>query len=98
MMKRTSRIPGFYKEPVESRRRLLAEAADLDTSEIARVLAAGDVYLLCSDGLTDVLDDRALCAHMIGRDPEDMVDHIIESAIEAGAEDNVTVVVIALGA
>jgi protein phosphatase len=62
-----------------------------------RVLGAGDVYLLCSDGLTDVLDDRALAKLMAGRDPEDMVDHLIESAIEAGAEDNVTVVVIAIG-
>ncbi len=48
-MKRTSRIPGFYKEPVESRRRLLAEAADLDTSEIARVLAAGGLDVATAD-------------------------------------------------
>lgn len=40
-MSRTSRIPGFYKQPVEARRRLLAEAADLDGAELARSLAGG---------------------------------------------------------
>ncbi len=48
-MKRTSRIPGFYKEPVESRRRLLAEAADLDTSEITRVLGEGGLDVATAD-------------------------------------------------
>ncbi len=38
-MNRTSRIPGFYKHSVDTRRRLVAEAADLDAAELTRVLA-----------------------------------------------------------
>jgi len=48
-MKRTSRIPGFYKQPVEARRRLLAEAADLDNAELTRVLAGGGMDVAGAD-------------------------------------------------
>lgn len=48
-MSRTSRIPGFYKESVESRRRLLAEAADLDGAEVARGLASGGLDVTTAD-------------------------------------------------
>jgi hydroxymethylglutaryl-CoA reductase len=48
-MKRTSRIPGFYKQSVEARRRLLAEAADLDNAELTRVLAGGGMDVAGAD-------------------------------------------------
>jgi len=48
-MKRTSRIPGFYKQPVEARRRLLAEVADLDNAELTRVLAGGGLDVAGAD-------------------------------------------------
>ncbi|MBL8604471.1 MAG: hydroxymethylglutaryl-CoA reductase, degradative [Myxococcales bacterium] len=48
-MSRSSRIPGFYKQPVESRRRLVAESVDLDTSELNRVLAAGGLDVTTAD-------------------------------------------------
>jgi hydroxymethylglutaryl-CoA reductase len=48
-MSRTSRIPGFYKQSVEARRRLLAEAADLDGSELTRVLSAGGLDVATAD-------------------------------------------------
>lgn len=48
-MSRTSRITGFYKESVESRRRLIAEAADLDGAELTRVLSAGGLDVATAD-------------------------------------------------
>jgi hydroxymethylglutaryl-CoA reductase len=48
-MSRTSRIPGFYKQPVESRRRLVAEASDLDAPELARVLSGGGLDVATAD-------------------------------------------------
>ena len=48
-MSRTSRIPGFYKQSVESRRRLLAEAADLDGAELTRALASGGLDVTTAD-------------------------------------------------
>lgn len=55
---------------------------------------AGDRYLLCSDGLSDYVDDDTIertitsCA-----DPEDCARELVELALAAGAPDNVTVVV-----
>ena len=48
-MARNSRIPGFYKQSVEARRRVISEAVDLDASEIARVLSAGGMDVTTAD-------------------------------------------------
>jgi protein phosphatase len=63
-----------------------------DTS--TRLMLPGDVFLLCSDGLTDVLDDEAI-GRIASMHPHDMVaDSLVEAAIAGGAEDNVTVVAV----
>lgn len=62
-----------------------------------RVLQEGDVLLLCSDGLTDPLDDDRI-AQIIGEHPIDqLADVLVEKALEAGGEDNVTVIVAKAG-
>lgn len=57
---------------------------------------AGDVYLLCSDGLSDSLDDGRI-EELLGeaRSPEDHVKALIDAALKAGAQDNVAAVVVA---
>jgi protein phosphatase len=56
---------------------------------------SGDVYLLCSDGLTDVLDDDTL-GILLGeyRTPDAAVRGLIDAALAAQAQDNVAVVVV----
>jgi serine/threonine protein phosphatase PrpC len=57
---------------------------------------AGDLYVLCSDGLTDVLDDWRMEEILSEpRAPEQHVRALIQAALDAGAEDNVAVVVVA---
>ncbi|MEZ4410193.1 MAG: hydroxymethylglutaryl-CoA reductase, degradative [Polyangiales bacterium] len=84
-MTRSSRIPGFYKESVESRRRLLAEAADLDNAELTRVLSAGGLDVATADktvenvvgtyalpfslGLNVRMNDRDWLAPMVVEEP-----------------------------
>lgn len=68
-------------------------------TEIHRVeIADGDVLLLCSDGLTECVDDNqigeVLRRH---REPEYASRRLIELALQAGAPDNVTVVVARYG-
>ena len=59
-----------------------------------RMVEPGDVFVLCSDGLTDPLDDDAL-ARIIEKTPIDMLAHVlVEEALKAGTEDNVTVVAV----
>ena len=58
-------------------------------------VVAGDVYLLCSDGLTDILDDwRIEDVLSETRTPEDHVRALIDAALAAGADDNVAVVAV----
>ncbi len=59
-----------------------------------RMVEPGDVFVLCSDGMTDPVDDEAL-AKIIAGTPIDMLAHVlVEEALKAGTEDNVTVVAV----
>jgi len=64
------------------------------------VCREGDLYLLCSDGLTDVLGDGEVGGILAGPDasPEEICRRLVRAANEAGGPDNITVVVIRLGA
>ena len=54
---------------------------------------AGDVFLLCSDGLTDMVEDDVIRDILAsGANPSSMVDALIERAKSAGGLDNITVV------
>jgi len=59
-----------------------------------RPLQPGDLFVLCTDGLTDVLDDASLEALLRQRADarDDLADVLVEAALDSGAEDNVTVV------
>jgi type VI secretion system protein ImpM len=54
----------------------------------------GDRFLLCSDGLTRVVPDAAICQWMAHADIRVAVDGLVQSALDAGAPDNVTVLVV----
>ncbi len=55
----------------------------------------GDRFILCSDGLTAMLDDAQI-ERVLGdeSDPQLAVDRLVELANKAGGEDNITVVII----
>lgn len=60
-----------------------------------RELGGGDYILLCSDGLTNLLTDQELFSEFMGNcDLEGICDVLVKKAIERGAPDNVTVVLI----
>lgn len=56
----------------------------------------GDLLLLCSDGLYSMVSDEEICAVMTAEelDLEGKADRLIELALEAGGDDNVTVLLI----
>jgi protein phosphatase len=55
---------------------------------------AGDRYLLCSDGLSDYVDQGAIEAALAaGDDPQPTCERLVELALHAGAPDNVTCIV-----
>jgi PPM family protein phosphatase len=69
------------------------DEVDIDTTEA--ILDAGDRLVLCSDGLTNCLDDAAIAALLgDGRDAQAAALRLIERANAAGGPDNITVVVV----
>lgn len=57
------------------------------------LLCEGDVFLLCSDGLTKTMEDGEI-ASVLGRPVDQAVDELIQTALDRGAPDNVTVIAI----
>lgn len=55
----------------------------------------GDVYLSCSDGLSDLVDDWIVQQILLGNeDPQEAADALIRAANRAGGTDNISVVVL----
>ena len=58
------------------------------------VVQAGDVYLVCSDGLTDMLDNDTIRQLLtVSGTASACVENLIGAALEKGGHDNVTVIV-----
>lgn len=56
---------------------------------------AGDLYLLCSDGLSGMVDDDELCDLALSSDDlEETCRRLVNTANEHGGEDNITVVLV----
>ncbi len=78
---------------------LLSRAVGVNSSlPVDMIIAkpqAGDMYLLCSDGLTKMVS-ADLIAEVLRTetDPNIAVARLVEAAIEQGGEDNVTVIVV----
>lgn len=54
----------------------------------------GDVFMVCSDGLTNEVPEDAIGRAVLGRRPVEACRTLVELALEHGAKDNVTVVVV----
>lgn len=53
----------------------------------------GDLWLICSDGLTEYLTDRRLEEILEEYSPEEAADRMLEEALEAGGKDNVSLII-----
>ncbi len=76
--------------------RSLGEKAVVEVDSFTVQLQAGDKLLLCSDGLWDMVRDPKIEAVIKNADPNPSVtgEALIQSALEGGGEDNVSVIVI----
>ncbi len=57
-------------------------------------LQQGDVFLLCSDGLTDMVDDREIASILGKSGPGEAAKALVAAANAAGGVDNITTVVV----
>lgn len=68
--------------------------ADLQSGEAME----GDLYLLCSDGLTDVLTDQEILQLLTGgkNGTQELSERLVDAANAGGGPDNITAVVVRL--
>lgn len=74
--------------------RALGTDPDVDADTFTIEAKPGDVFLLCSDGLTDMVDERAIF-ELVERHRDDIdaaLKALVKAANRSGGEDNITVV------
>lgn len=77
--------------------RALGPEADVEVDTYTVPARAGDVFLLCSDGLTTMLSDDEIAAILErARDLEDAAQTLVRAANQSGGRDNITVILFRL--
>lgn len=71
-----------------------AGAVEIDVRTVDESLQAGDVFLLCCDGLYNMVSDREIADILSDLSPEEAVSALIDLANERGGTDNITVQII----
>ena len=64
------------------------------TDERSGVLADGDTFLLCSDGLTEHVEDHEMAETLVQMGAQAACDSLVALTLSRGAKDNVTVLVV----
>jgi PPM family protein phosphatase len=75
--------------------RALGGAADVDAEVETIERRAGDRFLLCSDGLSSMVDDAVIQGIVVSSsDPQVAAQALVDAANAAGGDDNVTTIVV----
>ena len=78
--------------------RALGPEPDVEVDSYTHPAKAGDVYLLCSDGLTGMVSDDRITEILLGRESlQQAAKALIDAANENGGRDNITVILFRLG-
>ena len=89
-----AQVPDFPFRNIINRGIGLRPAVEVDRWRLPT--EADDRILLCSDGLTDLVDDKTIAGQLAGEDfqPQAAADALVALANEAGGVDNITAVVV----
>lgn len=74
--------------------RAIGAEDDVELDEVHERIYLGDIFLLCSDGLTKVIADQEITVHLQQSGPAAASRSLLELALQRGAHDNVTAVVV----
>lgn len=72
----------------------MGTTADLDVSVNTLKMEKGDIFLFCSDGLTNMVSDEEIFKVIKENSPEDARDKLIALALENGGMDNITFILV----
>ena len=84
---------------LSEQRHFVTRALGIEPSTLPDIKAyevtVGDLYLLCSDGLNDMIDDDCI-ARTLQADPDlqAVAARLVEEALDAGGQDNVSVILV----
>jgi protein phosphatase len=73
----------------------LQETVEVDLLQVPT--APGDLFLLCSDGLTDMISDEELPLYLANDNLDEMVQELVAEANERGGRDNISVILVRVG-
>lgn len=76
--------------------RAVGVAADVEVDTVEGDAVSGDIFLLASDGLTRVVDDQEIAAELERSAPEAAADTLLQTVLERGAPDNVSLIIVRL--
>ena len=74
--------------------RAVGVQAVLEVDAVADEVQAGDIFLLCSDGLYGVVSDEEIAEMLGANPPEAACQRLVKVCLERGAPDNVTVIAV----
>ena len=94
-MKELSGDEGFHFPQKNVVVRALGLAAQVHVDVIADAFTVGDLFLLCSDGLCGMLDDRTMLEIATAKESLDSgCNELIKAANDAGGNDNITAILV----
>lgn len=67
---------------------------DVNMDILERRIEPGEIYLMCSDGLTSLVPDEKICEVLNNTEPEAMAQACVEIALAHGGDDNITVLIL----
>jgi len=68
----------------------------LEFGVLRQTLTAGDRFLLCSDGLTNMVSDADIAREIAAAPPRIAAERLLDRVLAAGAVDNATIVIVAV--
>jgi PPM family protein phosphatase len=79
--------------------RVLGTDPDVDVDTFPVEAQEGDIFMLCSDGLTSMVDDKAILGLVEGRreNLDKAARALVDAANKGGGEDNITVILFEIG-
>jgi protein phosphatase len=79
--------------------RALGIEPDVEPDIVEDIVRQGDIYLMCSDGLTDVVPDEAirLTLSQYAKDLRRAASQLVQLANDAGGPDNISVILVRTG-
>jgi len=74
--------------------RSIGFTANVEIDIFQKDLQPNDLFILCSDGLIDMIGDKEICEISKKYAPDVLVNQLINRSLDAGGNDNISVVVI----